>query len=103
MSAQTKGGSRRRTPLTRGRVLQIAVRQADKGGIDSLSMTTRNVLTGERGPRPGPFTLDPEGASVSLAKLEAVQATWVLPGHGPPWQGGVAEAIRQVRQVTTGS
>ena len=38
MSAQTKGGSRRRTPLTRGRVLQIAVRQADKGGIDSLSM-----------------------------------------------------------------
>jgi len=38
MSAQTKGGSRRRTPLTRGRVLQTAVRQADKGGIDSLSM-----------------------------------------------------------------
>ena len=38
MSAQTKAGSRRRTPLTRGRVLQIAVRQADKGGIDSLSM-----------------------------------------------------------------
>jgi glyoxylase-like metal-dependent hydrolase (beta-lactamase superfamily II) len=67
------------------------------------AMTTRNVLTGERGPRPAPFTLDPEGASVSLAKLEAVQATWVLPGHGPPWQGGVAEAIRQVRQVATGS
>jgi glyoxylase-like metal-dependent hydrolase (beta-lactamase superfamily II) len=75
--------------------------------VDALfvgdAMTTRNVLTGERGPRPAPFTLDPEGASVSLAKLEAVQATWVLPGHGPPWQGGVAEAIRQVRQVTTGS
>jgi glyoxylase-like metal-dependent hydrolase (beta-lactamase superfamily II) len=74
--------------------------------VDALfvgdAMTTRNVLTGERGPRPAPFTLDPEGASVSLAKLEAVQATWVLPGHGPPWQGGVAEAIRQVRQVTTG-
>jgi glyoxylase-like metal-dependent hydrolase (beta-lactamase superfamily II) len=75
--------------------------------VDALfvgdAMTTRNVLTGERGPRPAPFTLDPEGASASLAKLEAVQATWVLPGHGPPWQGGVAEAIRQVRQVTTGS
>ena len=71
--------------------------------VDALfvgdAMTTRDVLTGERGPRPAPFTLDPEGALASLARLEAVPATWVLPGHGPPWQGGVAEAIRQVRQV----
>jgi glyoxylase-like metal-dependent hydrolase (beta-lactamase superfamily II) len=51
-------------------------------------MTTGNVLTGQRGPPPAPFTLDPEGALASLAKLEAVQATWVLPGHGAPWRGG---------------
>jgi glyoxylase-like metal-dependent hydrolase (beta-lactamase superfamily II) len=62
-------------------------------------MTTGNVLTGEQGPRPAPFTLDPEGALESLAKLEAVPATWVLPGHGAPWRGGVAEAIRLVRQA----
>ena len=62
-----------------------------------------NVLTGERGPRPAPFTLDPGAALASLARLEAVQATWVLPGHGEPWRGGVAEAIRQVRQVATGA
>jgi glyoxylase-like metal-dependent hydrolase (beta-lactamase superfamily II) len=61
------------------------------------AMTTGNVLTGENGPRPAPFTLDPEAALASLAKLEAVPATWVLPGHGAPWNGGVAEAIRQVR------
>jgi glyoxylase-like metal-dependent hydrolase (beta-lactamase superfamily II) len=67
------------------------------------ALTTGNVLTGEQGPRPAPFTLDPEGALASLAKLEAVQATWVLPGHGAPWSGGVAEAIRQVRQVAAGS
>lgn len=71
--------------------------------VDALfvgdAMTTGNVLTGERGPRPAPFTLDPEGALASLAKLEAIPATWVLPGHGAPWHGGVAEAIRQVRQV----
>ena len=71
--------------------------------VDALfvgdAMTTGNVLTGERGPRPAPFTLDPEGALESLAKLEAIPATWVLPGHGAPWHGGVAEAIRQVRQV----
>ena len=61
------------------------------------AMTTGNVLTGQSGPGPAPFTLDPEAALASLAKLEAVPATWVLPGHGAPWNGGVAEAIRQVR------
>jgi glyoxylase-like metal-dependent hydrolase (beta-lactamase superfamily II) len=66
-------------------------------------MTTGNVLTGERGPRPAPFTLDPEGALASLAKLESVQARWVLPGHGAPWRGGVAEAIRLTRQAAAGN
>jgi len=23
----------------------------------------------------------------------------VLPGHGPPWSGGVAEAVRRIREV----
>jgi glyoxylase-like metal-dependent hydrolase (beta-lactamase superfamily II) len=71
--------------------------------VDALfvgdAMTTRSVLTGERGPRPAPFTLDPDAALASLANLEAIPVSWVLPGHGPPWRGGVAEAIRQVRQV----
>jgi glyoxylase-like metal-dependent hydrolase (beta-lactamase superfamily II) len=71
--------------------------------VDALfvgdALTTGNVLTGERGPRPAPFTLDPEAALASLAKLEDVPATWVLPGHGAPWRGGVAEAIRLVRQA----
>jgi glyoxylase-like metal-dependent hydrolase (beta-lactamase superfamily II) len=71
--------------------------------VDALfvgdAMTTGNVLTGERGPRPAPFTLEPSSALASLSRLEAVQAAWVLPGHGPPWRGGVAEAIRQIRDV----
>jgi glyoxylase-like metal-dependent hydrolase (beta-lactamase superfamily II) len=71
--------------------------------VDALfvgdSMTTGHVLTGERGPRPAPFTLEPETALASLATLEAVQATWVLPGHGAPWNGGVADALRQLREV----
>jgi glyoxylase-like metal-dependent hydrolase (beta-lactamase superfamily II) len=74
--------------------------------VDALfvgdAMTTGNVLTGERGPRPAPFTLDREGALASLARLEAVRASWVLPGHGAPWRGGVAEAIKLVRQVAAG-
>ena len=63
------------------------------------AMTTRNVLTGERGPRPAPFTLEPRDASESIARLEDVDATWVLPGHGPPWNGGVFDAIRAFRQA----
>ena len=63
------------------------------------AMTTRNVLTGERGPRPAPFTLEPLDASESIARLEDVHATWVLPGHGPPWNGGVSDAIREFRRA----
>lgn len=74
--------------------------------VDALfvgdALTTGNVLTGERGPQPAPFTLEPEVALASLVKLEGVQATWVLPGHGTPWRGGVADAIRQVRATARG-
>jgi glyoxylase-like metal-dependent hydrolase (beta-lactamase superfamily II) len=61
------------------------------------AMTTRNVLTGVRGPKPAPFTLDPAQAEESLDRIEALDATWVLPGHGPAWDGGVPEAMRLVR------
>lgn len=75
-------------------------------GVDAIfvgdAMTTGHVLTGAVGPRPAPFTLEPEEALESLAELEHVQATWVLPGHGAPWNGGVAEAVRQIREVAIG-
>ena len=60
-------------------------------------MTTRSVLTGEVGPRPAPFTLEPAQALASLAKLDNLEATWVLPGHGEPSNGGLAEALRLIR------
>lgn len=62
------------------------------------AMTTRNVLTGVEGPKPAPFTLDPAQARESLDRIEAVDATWVLPGHGPAWNGGVPEAVRLIRE-----
>jgi glyoxylase-like metal-dependent hydrolase (beta-lactamase superfamily II) len=61
------------------------------------AFTTRNVLTGETAPRPAPFTLDPEQAVASLARLDDLRARWVLPGHGDPWDGGLTEALRQIR------
>ena len=61
------------------------------------AFTTRSVLTGELGPRLAPFTLDPVQSLASLTKLDGVSATWVLPGHGEAWSGGLAEALRQIR------
>src|SRR5262245_24728436 len=67
------------------------------------TMTTRNVLTGVTGPKPAPFTLEPQQALASLDRLEGVNATWVLPGHGPAWDGGVPEAVRQIREAAAES
>ncbi|NQX15606.1 MBL fold metallo-hydrolase [Rathayibacter sp. VKM Ac-2857] len=56
-------------------------------------LTTRHVLTGATGPAPAPFTDEPEQALASLQRLLPTGATWVLPGHGAPWGGGVAAAV----------
>jgi glyoxylase-like metal-dependent hydrolase (beta-lactamase superfamily II) len=71
--------------------------------VDALflgdTMTTRNVLTGVTGPKPAPFTLEPQQAVASLDRLDGVDATWVLPGHGPAWDGGAPEALRLIRDA----
>ena len=67
------------------------------------ALTTRHVLTGERGPQPAPFTDDPHEAIASLQRLVGLGATWVLPGHGTPWNGGVDEAVREVTQAAAAS
>ena len=70
--------------------------------VDALfvgdALTTGHVLTGALGPAPAPFTIDSALAQASLAKLDAISATWVLPGHGAPWRGGVPEALRLVKE-----
>jgi len=70
-------------------------------GVDAVflgdAMTTRSVLTGEVGPRLAPFTLEKDQALSSLAKLDGIDATWALPGHGEAWSGGLQEALRQIR------
>lgn len=66
------------------------------------ALTTGHVLTGATGPQPAPFTVEPTMALDSLARLEGLSASWVLPGHGAPWSGGIAEAIRLVRAASAG-
>ncbi|BDZ49740.1 hypothetical protein GCM10025867_19810 [Frondihabitans sucicola] len=59
-------------------------------------LTTRHVLTGVTGPAPAPFTDEPAEAIASLSALVETGATWVLPGHGAPFHGGVAAAVSAV-------
>jgi glyoxylase-like metal-dependent hydrolase (beta-lactamase superfamily II) len=66
------------------------------------ALATYAVTTGARGPQVAPFTADAAQAVASLARLDALSADLVLPGHGDPWTGGVQEAVRQVRQGAAG-
>jgi glyoxylase-like metal-dependent hydrolase (beta-lactamase superfamily II) len=47
------------------------------------TLSTYLVTTGERGPR--------------VAAFSAIEAAWVLPGHGAPWTDGVAAAVAAAR------
>lgn len=63
------------------------------------ALTTRNVLTGAEGPAPAPFTDDPAAALAALDRIAGLGVAWVLPGHGAPWHGDVAEAVRRIRAI----
>jgi glyoxylase-like metal-dependent hydrolase (beta-lactamase superfamily II) len=56
---------------------------------------------GAKGPRivAGAATADSEWALRSLDALAELEAGTVLTGHGEPWRGGTAEAVRLARQV----
>jgi len=62
------------------------------------AFATLNVLSGDRGPRLSPFNADIRRAYESLARLDRLEARVALPGHGEPWTGGIAEALRLVRE-----
>src|SRR2546427_9888050 len=62
------------------------------------AFATLNVLSVKVGPQLAPFGSDLPRALESLKRLEAIDADIVLPGHGQPWTGGVAEAIRLIRE-----
>ena len=66
------------------------------------AFATKAVTTGQEGPGVAPFTADADEAVRSLARIEHVEAEWVLPGHGEAWTGGVAEAVRLVRERAAG-
>jgi len=72
-------------------------------GHDTLfvgdALNTYAVTTGWSGPQLSPFNYDRGQALESLRRFEDVPATHVLPGHGAPWNDGVAAAVAQARQA----
>ena len=72
-------------------------------GHDALfvgdALCTYAVPTGRIGPQVAPFSADAELALASLARLEAVGASLVLPGHGDVFREGAAEAVRLAREA----
>lgn len=73
-------------------------------GHDALfvgdSLNTYSVATGWHGPQLSPFNADRAQALDSLARLEDVEATFVLPGHGAPWRQGVRDAVKEARRIS---
>jgi glyoxylase-like metal-dependent hydrolase (beta-lactamase superfamily II) len=68
------------------------------------AFATYAVTNGHAGPQIAPFSSDPAEALGSLARIEGIEARWVLPGHGEPWTGGVGAAVKAVRdRVASGS
>jgi glyoxylase-like metal-dependent hydrolase (beta-lactamase superfamily II) len=62
------------------------------------AFATYAVTTGERGPRIAPFTADAAQAVASLTRIEDVEASILLPGHGDPFNGSPEEAASLVRE-----
>lgn len=67
------------------------------------ALVTLDPYTGRRGPQivAGAATADSATALVALDRLTAYDtgSTLLLPGHGDPWSGGVAEAVDRARAV----
>ena len=61
------------------------------------SLVTLNAVTGRTGPQLSLFTCDMQRARESLGRLEGLDARVLLPGHGEPFAGTPAQAVRLAR------
>jgi glyoxylase-like metal-dependent hydrolase (beta-lactamase superfamily II) len=60
-------------------------------------LVTLSAATGRTGPQLSPFAWDRRRARESLERLEALEARVLLPGHGEPFAGSPAQAVRLAR------
>ena len=75
---------------------------AERAGVlfagDALA--TVSFITGEKGPQLVPFNEDASRARESLSRLEPLEASKVVVGHGSPFEGTPAEAVEAARAVS---
>jgi glyoxylase-like metal-dependent hydrolase (beta-lactamase superfamily II) len=64
-------------------------------------LCTWNPLSGQLGPQLMPKQFDVSYARCvqSLSRLESLEAALLLPGHGEPWSGSPAAAVKAVRDL----
>ncbi|KRE27690.1 MBL fold metallo-hydrolase [Mycobacterium sp. Soil538] len=64
--------------------------------VSGDALVTDHPVASRSGPQllPSIFNRDEDACRRSLDTLAAVEAEVMLPGHGPLWRGGVAEAVR---------
>lgn len=63
------------------------------------ALITDDTVVGRTGPRLSSraFTQDSAAAGASLDELAGLPADTVLPGHGDPWDGGIADGVALAR------
>lgn len=73
--------------------------------ISGDALLTLDPLTRAEGPilPPDALNTDPAQVRSSLNTLEQLEADTLLPGHGEPWHGGVAEAAARARERASSS
>ena len=73
--------------------------EQDKALFVGDALATYAVTNGATGPQVAPFSADADEAVRSLARLEDLDATYVLPGHGAVWSDGIGQAVAAVRST----
>ncbi len=68
------------------------------------ALATLDVLTRESVPclLPKPLNVDPAQARASLGKLAGIEADVLLPGHGEPYNGPLADAVESATSASNG-
>ncbi len=95
--AATDGRARRRAPLTRARVLQAAVKLADRGGLSSLSMRKLGQALGVEAMSLYKHVADKDDILDGI--VDAVFAEVALPAADADWRAAMRTRALAARQV----
>lgn len=80
----------------------VAFLFADRGALlAGDAVCTWNPLTGRPGPQilPRAFATSTAQAMDSLSRIESLEASVVLPGHGDPWTEGTGALVARAREA----